>query len=54
VTKKKAKPFQASKAVKSVAREVIGAPPPTRRAPDKTKNAADKHKATLGQLLQDN
>lgn len=50
--KKKPKPFRASKAVKAAAREHIGAPPPTRFVPEKTKKAP-KHKATLNELLKE-
>jgi hypothetical protein len=50
--KNKPAPFRAAKAVKSAAREAIGSPPPTRRIPDKKKRTAEKHKATLGELLQ--
>ena len=52
MTKKKVKKFSAVKAVKSLARERIGTPPPTRRGPVKSKESADKHKPTLGELLQ--
>ncbi|MFB3915806.1 MAG: hypothetical protein ACE14M_03695 [Terriglobales bacterium] len=51
--KKKPKPFRATKAVKSAAREAIGTPPPTRRLPDQKKKTSEKHKATLGQLLEE-
>jgi len=50
--KRKPKPFRAVVAVKSAAREALGAPPPTRRVPDKTKSTREKHKPTLGKLLQ--
>ena len=53
VKKRKPKPFRASKAVKSVAREKIGMPPPTRRVPDQKKQSSEKHKATLGKLLEE-
>jgi len=51
--KKKPKPFRAVTAVKSLARKVVGAPPVTRRDPDKKKVSVkgQKHKPTLGQLL---
>jgi len=49
--RKKPKPFRAVTAVKSAAREAIGAPPVTRRVPDRTKTAREKHKPTLGKLL---
>jgi hypothetical protein len=52
--KKKLKTFRAVKAVKELARERIGAPPVEQVAPDKKKKAkhSEKHKPTLGQLLQ--
>ena len=51
--KRKPKPFRAVKAVKSLARETVGAPPPTRRAPDVTKETREKHKPTLAKLLDE-
>jgi hypothetical protein len=48
--KKKAKRFRAVEAVKALARERIGAPPPSRFVPDGTKKK-QKHKPTLGKLL---
>ena len=53
--RKKPKPFRAVTAVKSAAREHIGAPPPTRMVPDTKKLAArkSKHKPSLGKLLSD-
>ncbi|MGI9103831.1 MAG: hypothetical protein ACR2IF_15430 [Terriglobales bacterium] len=51
--KKKPKPFRAVTAVKSAAREHIGAPPPTRRVPDVTKQEKTKHKPTLSKMLAD-
>jgi hypothetical protein len=51
--KKKPKPFRAVKVVKSLARERIGAPPPTRRLPDTKKKDKPKHKPTLGKLLSE-
>ena len=53
VTRRKKKKFSAAKAVKAAAREHIGAPPPTRRVPDATKQKKDKHKPTLGKLLSE-
>jgi hypothetical protein len=50
--RKRPKPFRAVTAVKSAAREAIGAPPPTRRVPGKKKSTREKHKPTLGKLLQ--
>ncbi len=51
--RKKPKPFRAVEAVKAAAREKIGAPPPTRRVPDIKKERRQKHKPTLGKLLQE-
>jgi hypothetical protein len=51
----KRKPFRASSAVKAVAREVIGTPPPTRAEPadKKRKTKAEKYKPTLDRLMQE-
>lgn len=51
--KKKVKPFRAVAAVKALARERIGEPRPAQVVPDrkKKKKSAEKHRATLGQLL---
>ena len=49
--KRKRKTFRAVKAVKALAREKLGAPPATRRVPDRKKQAREKHKPTLGRLL---
>jgi hypothetical protein len=49
--KKKLTPFRATKAVKSLARDVIGSPPATRVVPEKTKRKKEKHKPTLNDLL---
>ena len=54
--KKKPKPFRAVTAVKSMAREQIGAVPPTRRVENvkrKRSLTKPKHKPTTGQLLSD-
>jgi hypothetical protein len=56
VTKKKRKrkkAFRIVTAVKALARERIGAPPPERIVPDRKKKgkSAEKHKATLGKVL---
>ncbi|HXE90786.1 MAG TPA: hypothetical protein VNK82_07485 [Terriglobales bacterium] len=52
---KKRKKFEAVKAVKEMARERVGAPPPTRRAPDvkKQRRHQQKHKPTLGKMLSE-
>jgi len=52
--KKKIKKFRAVEAVKALARERIGTPPPTQVARDKKKDSgAPKHKPTLGKLLSE-
>ena len=52
--RKKKKKFSATKAVKSIAREVIGSPPPVHRIPAlKESRKQDKHKPTLGKLLSE-
>jgi hypothetical protein len=51
--KKKLKPFRASKAVKAIARDTIGSPPPTRVVPEKTKQKKEKHKPGLNELLSE-
>ena len=51
--RKKPRAFRAVKAVKEAAREKIGAPPATRRVPDKKKRRGEKHKSTLEKLLDD-
>jgi hypothetical protein len=52
--KGKKKVFRASKAVKEIARDVIGSPPPTKRLVPKTKQDREKHKPTLNDLLSEN
>lgn len=56
MAKRKKKQFRAVSAVKALARERIGTPPPGQVAPDRKKRpgAAEKHKPTLSQLLQEN
>ena len=49
--KKAKKRLTATTLVKSAAREHVGMPPPTRRAPDPTKSTREKHKPTLSKLL---
>jgi hypothetical protein len=49
--KRKKRKLSATTLVKSAARDHIGMPPPTRRAPDPTKTDREKHKPTLGKLL---
>jgi hypothetical protein len=49
--KKKIKRFRVVTAVKELARERIGTPPPTQVVPDRKKRTQEKHKPTLGKLL---
>jgi hypothetical protein len=51
--KLKKKRFRAVKAVKALARERIGSPPPEKVVPDRKKEQKrnEKHKPTLGRLL---
>jgi len=51
VAKKKKKTFTAAKAVKSMARAVIGAPPPVHRQESRKRVKKQKHKPTLGKLI---
>ena len=52
--RKKKKKFSATKAVKSLARETIGSPPPVQRIPTlKESRREEKHKPTLGRMLAD-
>jgi len=50
---KKKKKQLAVKIIKGIARERVGAPPPTRREPDVKKKRKQKHKPTLGRLLSE-
>jgi hypothetical protein len=52
---RKPKPFSAASAVKAAARVAIGTPPPTRAEPGtkKPKTKSEKHKRTLGKLLNE-
>ncbi len=50
--KKKVKRFRAVQAVKEVARERLGTPPAEKVVPHKNKKA-EKHKPTLGKLLEE-
>ncbi len=54
VAKKKRKPkqFSAVDQVKAMARAQIGAPPAGRVVPDRRDKKIDKHKPTLGKLLE--
>ena len=49
---KKIKRFRSVKAVKEMAREQIGAPPASRVVPDRKKKKTEKHKPTLGRMLE--
>jgi hypothetical protein len=51
--KKKPKPFRAASAVKSIARDVLGTPPPVRRSENKKRQKKEKYKPTLGRLLSE-
>jgi hypothetical protein len=53
--KKKPKRFRAVTAVKKLARERIGTPPPEQVVPDKKnkRKISEKHKLTLTRLLSD-
>jgi hypothetical protein len=50
--KKKIKRFEAVQAVKELARERVGSPPAAKVVPHK-KKGSNKHKATLGKLLDE-
>ncbi|HJT68545.1 MAG TPA: hypothetical protein VJ731_00015 [Terriglobales bacterium] len=52
--RKKQKKFSAVSAVKALARERIGTPPPEKVAPDRKKKtkSSEKHKLTLNRLLE--
>jgi hypothetical protein len=51
--KKKIRRFRAVTAVKEMARDRIGTPPPTQVVPDRKKRKKEKHKPTLGKLLEE-
>ncbi|MBZ5548975.1 MAG: hypothetical protein LAO22_13640 [Acidobacteriia bacterium] len=50
--RKKKKTFSAVQAVREMARERVGSPKPSRLVPAK-KTKPEKHKPTLGRLLED-
>lgn len=50
--KRKKKTFSAAKTVREMARERVGSPKPSQLVPTK-KNKPEKHKPTLGKLLED-
>jgi hypothetical protein len=52
--KRKPKKFSAVKAVKAMARAQIGMTPGSRVVPDSRKQKTEKHKPTLGKLLEEN
>ncbi len=52
MVRKKKKTFSATKAVKSAARAYIGTPRPTRAVSVLKKKTTEKHKPTLGKLLE--
>ena len=49
--KKKSRRFTAVEAVKTMAREQIGAPPASRVVPNRKKKKTEKHKPTLEKLM---
>jgi hypothetical protein len=51
--KRKPKRFTAVEAVKTMAREQIGAPPASRVVPNRKKKKMEKNKPTLARLLDD-
>jgi hypothetical protein len=53
VRKRRKKRFRAVEAVKALARERIGAPPAERVLPNPKRKKTEKHKATLGKLLNE-
>jgi hypothetical protein len=50
--KRKPKKFSAVDQVKAMARAQIGAPPAGRVVPDRRDQKTDKHKPTLGKMLE--
>jgi hypothetical protein len=51
--KKKLGRFSATTAVKSLARDVLGTPPPVRKKESAKRLKKTKHKPTLGKMLSD-
>lgn len=53
MARKRKRTFRAVQAVKELARERIGTPPPERVVPDRKKKSKsrEKHKLTIGKLL---
>jgi hypothetical protein len=54
MARKKRRVFRATKAVKEMARERIGSPPPGKVVPGRRRKPEEKHKSTLGKLLAEN
>jgi len=52
--RKTTKKFSAVGAVKALARERLGAPPASQVVPDRKKNKKERHKPTLGEMLEEN
>lgn len=52
--KKKPRKFSKVEAVKALARERVGTPPAAQVIPDRRQKRAEKHKPTLGELLNPN
>jgi hypothetical protein len=53
MTKRRKKKFSVTKAVKAAAREQVGMPPPTRRVEDASKKEREKHRPSLGKLMEE-
>jgi len=51
MTRRRKKKLTAAKLVKAAAREQVGMPPATRRAPGTRKPREERHRKTLGRLL---
>jgi hypothetical protein len=51
--KRRLKRFTAVEAVKTMAREQIGAPPASRVVPNRKKKKTEKHKLTLAEVLRE-
>ncbi|HUJ94563.1 MAG TPA: hypothetical protein VLW84_04800 [Terriglobales bacterium] len=51
--KRKPKRFRAVEAVKALARERVGTPRPSQVVQDRRKQKEEKHKPTLGELLDE-
>jgi hypothetical protein len=53
IKKRRLKQFTAVEAVKTMAREQIGAPPASRVVPNRKKKKTEKHKPTLAEVLRE-